>query len=49
MIRFFIGLVLVLLAVGGDDDVSGLAILALAAIGFVFMLSGVRKLEKEDD
>ena len=48
MIRFFIGIVLVLLAVGADDDVSGFAILVLAAIGLVCMLSGVLKLERED-
>ena len=48
MIRFFIGIVLVLLAVGADDDISSLAILALAAIGLVCMLSGALRLEKED-
>ena len=48
MIRFFIGILLVLAAVGADDDVSGFAILVLAAIGLVCMLSGVLKLERED-
>ncbi len=48
MIRFIIGITLVLLAVGADDDVSGFAILVLAAIGLVCMLSGVLKLERED-
>lgn len=48
MIRFFVGIVLVTVAVGADDDLSGLSILILAAIGLVFMLSGVLKLEKED-
>ena len=49
MIRFFIGILLVLAAVGADDDISGLAIAVLAAIGLFFMLSGVLKLEKSDD
>ena len=48
MIRFFIGILLVLLAVGADDDISGFAIMILAAIGLVCMLSGALKLEKED-
>ena len=48
MIRFLIGMVLVLAAVGADDDVSGFAILILAAIGLVCMLSGALKLQRED-
>lgn len=48
MIRFFIGMVLVLAAVGADDDISGFAILILAAIGLVFMLSGALQQQRED-
>ena len=48
MIRFFVGILLVLAAVGADDDISGFAILVLAAIGLVFMLSGALKLQRED-
>lgn len=48
MIRFFLGIILVLAAAGADDDISSFAILILAAIGLVFMLSGVLRLEKED-
>ena len=49
MIRFFLGLIICMSAVGANDNASTGHIVALAVIGLFIMQSGARSLAKSVD